>query len=127
MAPHILRDQPRRTRTATAGDVVDDLRARFRSRADAATIAELAPLVEAAATLDAANPAAADRLREDAHRVTARLAAAGHLPPALVVDRDDPTVVVARTLAHAPRRVTPHPARNAEPALDLRNHSNEGT
>lgn len=127
MAPHILRDQPRCTRTATDGDGLDDLRARFRSRAAAATIAELAPLVEAAATLDAADPAAAGQLREDAQRVTARLAAAGHLPPALVVDRDDPTVVVIRTLAHAPRRVTPRPAGNDEPAPDLGIHGNERT
>lgn len=67
----------------------------------------LAPLVQAAAGLVLDDSEATARLREEAHQVTAALAAAGRLPRHLVVHPHDPAVVAVRALAVAWRRVEP--------------------
>lgn len=68
---------------------------------------DLAPLLAAAATLDLCDGNGGTRLRQQAHRVTSRLVAAGRLPDHLLVELDDPPVVVARTLAVAWQRTIP--------------------
>jgi hypothetical protein len=97
-------------------DLLDDPRCRDRrapvdagTTATAATFAtgrratSWAPLLAAAAHLDPDDPAW-DGLRRQAHDRTRDLALRGQLPAGLLVDLDDPPVVVARTLAHLARR-----------------------
>lgn len=58
-------------------------------------------LAELLATVAQVSPGAVDAhavLRQRARQLTARLAAAGHIPDHLVVTAADPLVVVARTL-----------------------------
>jgi hypothetical protein len=84
-----------------------DLRAWFTTRAGQLAREQLTPLVEQAAGLDPDDHAAGGRLRDDAHRTTSRLAAAGLLPPHLVVGPSEAVVAVVRILAVAQRHVTP--------------------
>lgn len=115
-----------------------DARAWFTRRAARAARDELAPLLEAATDLDLGDPGAVAELRRRAHETTARLAAAGHLPPSLVVALDDPAVVLPRILAAAWCRVTPapeaegpapgrEPAASRTPGVLSRHPTSEGT
>jgi hypothetical protein len=62
-------------------------------------------LVLTAATLPLDDHVGWSRLRARSHEATTRLVAEGALPPHLAVDRHDPSVVVARSLAAGWRRL----------------------
>ena len=99
----------RETRAGAVGGVARDTRAWFTRRAGLAAREQLWPLLERARELDLDDADAVARLGEQAHRVSARLAAAGQLPPALVIDPQAPGVVIVRAISVAWRRVTPPP------------------
>jgi hypothetical protein len=73
---------------------------------------DLTNLLEQAAVLAPADVAWCT-LTIEAAAVTERLAAVGDLPATLTVSTDDPSVVVARTLAAAWRHVSRTPERAA--------------
>jgi hypothetical protein len=88
---------------------------------DASALDRLRPLLWDAATLDPDDRRAVTSLRSAATRVTADLAANGHLPGHLALDGAEPIVVLQRALAAAwshvtaaPRQQVPDPA-GAEP------------
>lgn len=74
-------------------------------------IARLRPLLAAAAELHLDDGEGWSRFRPAARATTAHLAADGALPGHLVVNADDPPVVITRTIAAAWRHVTDAPSR----------------